>query len=43
MLTGLTAMRAGHESEAREYLALAARSEELRGQVRGILRELDGS
>jgi tetratricopeptide (TPR) repeat protein len=43
MLTGLTAMRAGHESEAREYLALAARSEALRGQVRGILRELDGS
>ena len=41
MLTGLTAMRAGHESDAREYLRLAEASSELRGQVRGILRELN--
>ena len=41
MLTGLTAMRAGHKQEAREFLMLAETSAELRGQVRGILRELD--
>ena len=41
MLTGLTAMRAGHKQEAREFLLLAQSSEELRGQVRSILRELD--
>jgi tetratricopeptide (TPR) repeat protein len=41
MLTGLTAMRAGNESAARRFLARAERSEDLRGQVRSILRELD--
>ncbi len=41
MLTGLTAMRAGHESDAREYFRLAEASSELRGQVRGLLRELN--
>ena len=41
MLTGLTAMRAGHRSEAREYLTAAEASSELRGQVRGLLRELN--
>lgn len=41
MLTGLTAMRAGHDTEAREYLTLAEASDELRGQVRGLLRELN--
>lgn len=41
MLTGLTAMRAGHKQEAREFLMLAQSSNELRGQVRSILRELD--
>lgn len=43
MLTGLTAMRAGHRQEAREFLMLAQQSDELRRQVRSILRELDGS
>ena len=43
MLTGLTAMRAGHKQEAREFLMLAQQSDELRGQVRSILRELDKS
>ena len=43
MLTGLTAMRAGHKQEAREFLLLAQQSEELRRQVRSILRELDES
>ena len=42
LLTGLTAMRAGHPSEAREFLMLARQSEQLRGQVQSILRELDG-
>ena len=41
MLTGLTAMRAGHKQEAREFLMLAQQSDALRGQVRSILRELD--
>ncbi|MEO1245798.1 MAG: tetratricopeptide repeat protein [Pseudomonadota bacterium] len=42
MLTGLTAMRAGDDDKAREYLKLAERSDTLRGQVRGLLRELEG-
>ncbi len=41
MLTGLTAMRAGRKTEAREFLLLAQQDQELRGQVRSILRELD--
>ncbi len=41
MLTGLTAMRAGHRQEAREFLMLAQQSDDLRRQVRSILRELD--
>ena len=43
MLAGLTAMRAGERDKAREYLKLAERSEQLRGQVRGLLRELQES
>lgn len=43
MLTGLTAMRAGHKTEAREFLLLAQQDQGLRGQVRSILRELDKS
>jgi len=43
MLTGLTAMRAGEPDKAREYLKLAERSDQLRGQVRGLLRELEES
>ncbi len=41
MLTGLTAMRAGHRTEAREFLMLAQEDQKLRGQVRSILRELE--
>ena len=40
MLTGLTAMRAGERDKAREYLKRAERSEQLRGQVRALLRKL---
>ena len=43
MLTGLTAMRAGERDKAREYLKMAERSDQLRGQVRGLLRELEDS
>ena len=41
MLTGLTAMRAGHKTAAREFLLLAQKDQKLRGQVRSILKELD--
>jgi tetratricopeptide (TPR) repeat protein len=41
MLTGLTAMRAGHEGDARKYLMMAQQDSKLRGQVRAILRELE--
>jgi tetratricopeptide (TPR) repeat protein len=41
MLTGLTAMRAGHKADARKFLMMAQQDSELRGQVRAILRELD--
>lgn len=43
LLAGLTAMRSGDKATAREYLLLAEGDEELRGQVRGLLRELDES
>ncbi len=41
LLTGITAMRAGRSREAREFLLLAEESEDLRPQVRSLLRELD--
>jgi hypothetical protein len=41
MLTGLTALRAGHEGDARKFLLMAQQDSELRGQVRAILRELE--
>jgi len=43
MLAGLTAMRAGDKTTAREYLMLARQDEELRSQVNGLLRRLDES
>jgi tetratricopeptide (TPR) repeat protein len=43
LLAGLTAMRSGDKDTAREYLLLAESDDELRGQVRGLLRELDES
>ncbi len=43
LLAGLTAMRSGDKQTAREYFLLAERDDELRGQVRGLLRELDES
>ncbi len=43
LLTGLTAMRSGNKQVAREYFMLAEQDEELRGQVRGLMRKLDES
>lgn len=43
LLAGITAMRSGDKETARDYLRQAEGDEELRGQVRGLLRELDES
>jgi len=43
LLAGITAMRSGEAERAREFLRLAESDAELRGQVRGLLRELDES